>query len=206
MSAPLFKADILFTQRLLTVAGFYKGPRDGVWNAQCDTAENDFDAETKRITSVGRTFDPRSETAIVTLLPVAQRKCRDFMTAAVRWPGGTIKILSGTRTYAEQNALFALGRTKAGKKVTNARGGQSNHNFGIAWDIGIFVNGVYYTGATREQEHAYDDLANFIKLELDGLSWGGDWKSIKDKPHYQLVAGDDVAHCRECLEGGEAYV
>lgn len=206
MSEPLFKDDILFTQRILTVSGFYKGLRNGVWNAQCDAAELAFDAKAKSIAAADGTFDPRSETAIATLLPAAQQKCREFMTAAAGWTSGAVKVLSGTRTYAEQNALYAKGRTKPGPKVTNARGGQSNHNFGIAWDIGIFVNGKYYTGDTAVQDKAYIDFATYIMAKVKGLSWGGNWKSFKDKPHYQLVAGDDVANCRKCFEAGKPYV
>lgn len=50
---------------------------------------------------------------------------------------------SGLRTYEEQNALYAQGRTAPGNKVTNAKGGFSNHNFGIAFDIGIFEGAKY---------------------------------------------------------------
>ncbi len=55
-----------------------------------------------------------------------------------------IKIISGTRTHMqEQDALYARRRTAPGPRVTNARGGYSNHNFGIAWDIGLFRGGKY---------------------------------------------------------------
>ncbi|HVG34723.1 MAG TPA: peptidoglycan-binding protein, partial [Pyrinomonadaceae bacterium] len=46
--------------------------------------------------------------------------------------GMQIEVVQGLRTFAEQDALFAQGRTKPGKVVTNARGGQSNHNYGLA--------------------------------------------------------------------------
>ncbi len=206
MSAPLFKQDVLFTQRILAVCGFYAGPRDGKWNTDCEAAEARFDAESKRIATQLGSFDPRSESNIMTLLPVAQGKCREFMSVALRWKVGQVKILSGTRTYAEQNALYALGRTKPGRIVTKARGGFSNHNFGIAWDVGIFVDGVYYEGKKGKEDQAYSDLARFIKNNnVNGISWGGDWKSIVDKPHYQLIAGDNVTRCRAMLEDGKAY-
>jgi len=44
-----------------------------------------------------------------------------------------------------------------------------------------------------------------MKNSVSGLAWGGDWKSIIDKPHYQLVAGNDVKRCRARLEEGKAY-
>jgi peptidoglycan LD-endopeptidase CwlK len=63
----------------------------------------------------------------MSLIPAAQIKAREFKKA-LRGPPLTYRIFSETRIYAEQDALF-----KKGPKVTTARGGQSNHNFGIAW-------------------------------------------------------------------------
>ncbi len=61
--------------------------------------------------------------------------------------GINARIISGTRTYEEQNALFRQGRWgNPPPIVTNAKGGKSNHNFGIAWDIEIFSeDGRYFT-------------------------------------------------------------
>ncbi len=87
------------------------------------------------------------------------------------------------RTIAEQNDLFAQGRTKAGKIVTKARGGESYHNYGLAIDL---------------CEMSSDDkevLWNFDMAKLDdiakkhGIEWGGDWQSIKDRPHFQISFG-----------------
>ena len=93
--------------------------------------------------------------------------------------GIDIKIIGGTRTYAEQDALYAQGRTKPGKKVTNARGGYSNHNFGIAFDIGVF-SGNNYLGKSPKYK-----AAGVLGMDL-GLEWGGNWTSIVDQPHFQL--------------------
>jgi len=89
-------------------------------------------------------------------------------------------------------------------KVTNARGGQSNHNFGIAWDVGIFENGKYYAGDTQKEDKAYVELGGFIKANVPGLEWGGDWKGFVDKPHYQLATGKSVVQVRALLEKREA--
>src|SRR5262249_35079960 len=113
----------------------------------------------------------------------------------------TVRIISGTRTYAEQDALF-----KKRPKVTNARGGQSNHNFGIAWDIGIFDDGKYLGGDNRREDKAYTNLGAFIKERIRDLEWGGDWKTCVDKPHYQLATGKSVSQVRALLEIGAAYV
>jgi peptidoglycan LD-endopeptidase CwlK len=200
MSARLFQEDTLFLQRILSVSGFYKGTLNGKWTSAVDTAQEAFfqDYETRKLSLGG--FDNRSELNIITLIPAAQAKAREFLKA-VSGDKLTYRILSGTRTYAEQNILF-----KKKPKVTNARGGQSNHNFGIAWDIGIFDDGKYYTGATKKEEKAYEQLGALIKAKVPGLEWGGDWASFKDKPHYQLVTGKTVKELREFLEKGKPFV
>jgi peptidoglycan LD-endopeptidase CwlK len=204
MSSPLLKSDVLFAQRLLSSAGYYNGPLDGKWSTAMDKAEIDFDADYDKLRGKLGSFDPRTEKAIATLLPPAQQAARKFMTLAKT--KFDVKLLSGLRTYAEQNALFAQGRTKPGSIVTKARGGFSNHNFGIAWDVGIFVNGKYLTGRNAQEEAQYKNLAALIMPKLgDVLTWGGDWKTIQDRPHYQLKAGDDVKRCRKLLEQGKAY-
>src|SRR5688572_8244426 len=78
------------------------------------------------------TFDERSERNLKTLLPPVQALARLFLRTvqpAMQRKGVVVRIISGTRTYAEQDALYAKGRTRPGPKVTNAQGGFSNHNF-----------------------------------------------------------------------------
>ena len=48
-----------------------------------------------------------------------------------------LRVTQGLRTIAEQDELYAQGRTKPGKIVTNAKGGKSNHNSGLAIDVCI---------------------------------------------------------------------
>src|SRR5881397_2564020 len=72
--------------------------------------------------------DDRSERLIATLLPEVQPYARALIAKAAA-NGITIRVISGLRTYDEQNDLYAQGRTEPGKIVTNARGGYSNHNF-----------------------------------------------------------------------------
>jgi peptidoglycan L-alanyl-D-glutamate endopeptidase CwlK len=122
--------------------------------------------------------DARSEKVIATLLPEVQPYARALVhKAAIN--GINIKVISGLRTYEEQNALYAQGRTAPGNIVTNARGGYSNHNFGIAFDIGVF-EGAKYLGDSPKYK-----AVGVLGMEL-GLEWGGNWKTIVDQPHYQL--------------------
>ena len=79
MSAKLFETDVKFLQRFLKVAGVYQGPVDGKWSAAVDTAETAFSDQYVAIRSELGTFDNRSESNIVTLLPAAQRKARAFL-------------------------------------------------------------------------------------------------------------------------------
>ena len=141
--------------------------------------------------------DDRSEVNIKTLHPEVQILARSLVHAADKL-GITIKVISGSRTYEEQHALYLQGRNslevvnaarkKAGmnpidqeenKIVTNADAGHSNHNFEIAFDIGVF-EGKHYLG----ESPLYKAVAVLGK-QL-GLSWGGDWKNLTDQPHYEL--------------------
>ena len=122
--------------------------------------------------------DKHSEKHIATLLPQVQPFARRLIIAAAA-EGITIRVISGTRTYVEQDALFAQGRNKGGQIVTKARGGYSNHNFGIAFDIGIFEGSKYIP------ESPNYSIVGTIGKRI-GLSWGGDWISIRDEPHFEL--------------------
>ena len=122
--------------------------------------------------------DARSEKNIATLLPQVQPMARALVQKAAA-AGITIRILSCLRTYEEQDALYAQGRTAPGNVVTNARGGYSNHNFGIAFDVGVF-EGTRYLGDSPKYK-----AVGALGTDL-GLEWGGNWKTIVDQPHYQL--------------------
>ena len=145
------------------------------------------------------TFDDRTEANIRTLLPTAQTKARDFMAStlfAMSGKGVSVRIISGTRTYEEQDALYAKGRTNPGPRVTNARAGYSWHNFGIAWDIGLFRGREYLEDSPLYRE------CGAIGCSL-GLEWGGDWKSFPDEPHFQLKTGLTLAEMRRRVQDGK---
>ena len=143
------------------------------------------------------TFDERTERNIATLHPKAQEKARQFMQAVLPimpQRGVVARIISGTRSYAEQDALFAKR-----PQVTKARGGYSNHNFGIAWDIGLF----------REKDYLEDSPLYRECGEIGrslGLEWGGDWKSFKDEPHFQVPTGLTMAQLRARVAAGQSVL
>lgn len=198
MSSLLFPDDVTFVQRLLRGSGCYDGLFSGTWDAQTDTAEREFVARLEAIATQEGTFDARSETCLHTLHLTAQRLARRFLTA-VRAGGVDARIISGTRSYAAQNELYRRGRFgNPPPRVTNARGGQSRHNFGFAWDIGIFAGGAYLTDSPL-----YDQAAALGAAE--GIEWGGAWATFKDRPHYQVATGLSVAEMRARFEQGQPF-
>lgn len=199
MSQNLSTENVLFRQRLLSCCGFYTDVLDGLWGPNTDAADQAFLARSAAIAAAEGTFDVRTERNIVTLQCDAQVAARRSLGAirATLAAGSEARIISGTRTYAEQNALFRQGRFgNPGPKVTKARGGESWHNFGLAWDIGLFRNGAYL-----ESSAPYLPLGPHGKVP--GVEWGGDWISFQDVPHYQFgTAGQAVTAARARFEGG----
>lgn len=109
----------------------------------------------------------------------------DYLESA--WPANTkIRIVQGLRTIEEQNALYAKGRTTPGPKVTNARGGKSYHNYGLAIDYVIMVGGALDWNHPLNKEV----IAAF---KSKGWKWGGEFKSIVDKPHFEKSFGFTVS-------------
>ena len=153
-------------------------PGPATWAAIYDRVFPVSPATETPVIVTGGTVDPRSEACIATLHERVQPYARSFVQKAAA-AGITIKIISGLRTYDEQNVLYAQGRTTAGQIVTKARAGFSNHNFGLAFDIGVFSGGKYL-----DESPLYKAVAT-IGIDL-GLEWGGSWKTITDEPHYQL--------------------
>lgn len=113
------------------------------------------------------------------------------------------------RTFAEQDSLYAQGRTSAGPKVTNAKGGQSSHNFGFAIDIVLIkIEKDGKTGSASWQtdvDFDGDGVADWMEVvkifKLYGWEWGGDWKFI-DKPHFQKLPFS-IAECLKRYNAGQ---
>lgn len=109
------------------------------------------------------------------------------------------------RTFAEQDALYAQGRTKPGAKVTNAKGGQSYHNYGLAVDIVLLVdkdgNGSFETASwDTKSDFDGDKKADWQEVvaifKRHGWEWGGDWKFM-DAPHFQKTFGKSIVDLQQ---------
>lgn len=126
-------------------------------------------------------MDTRSLQQINTLHPkwrpmvlAAWQEAQDAMPDNVK-----IIIVQGLRSMAESDALYAQGRTKPGKIVTNAPGGSSYHNYGLAFDFAMITNG----------KDDYVVGPNWMKvvniMESHGMTWGGTFPTIVDDPHFE---------------------
>lgn len=197
MSLTLDRATVLFRQRLLRAAGFYLGALDGIYGPKTSAADDAWDAEHDAINSW---TDERTVRNLRTLLPAAHRAALSCLVA-LRAAGLRPRVLSGTRTYPEQDALYRIGRrgVQGERIVTRAKGGQSNHGFGIAWDVGLFTS----TGAYLPEHKDYDRLGKLFASPA--VEWGGNW-SFPDRPHFQLATGLPLAEVRRRFEAGEKYV
>ena len=113
--------------------------------------------------------------------PHLQKLAKELVVACEK-QGCPIGIGECLRTVQEQNRLYAQVRTKPGPVVTNAPGStyRSMHQWGVAFDV-----------YRKDGKGAYNESGNYFQRvgaigKLLGLEWGGDWKSIVDKPHFQL--------------------
>jgi peptidoglycan L-alanyl-D-glutamate endopeptidase CwlK len=96
-----------------------------------------------------------------------------------------VRISQGLRTFAEQDALY-----NKRPKVTNAKGGQSVHNYGFAIDIVLIIDGETASWDTHKDWDG-DKVADWdecVKIFAKyGWSWGGNWSSFKDMPHFDKI-------------------
>lgn len=117
------------------------------------------------------------------LHPFVRLKAEKFIEEC-RHQGITALITSTYRDSASQDALYAQGRTAPGKIVTNAKAGQSFHNWRVAFDFVPVVNG----------KAQWNDLDTFTKCgeiaESCGLEWAGRWKGkMREMAHCQYTGG-----------------
>ena len=120
------------------------------------------------------------------LNPKVAEMCSEFIN---RCKVAVIDVIF-TSTYRDaesQNELYAQGRTKPGKKVTNAKAGQSYHNWRVAFDFCPIVNGKCQWG----------DDALWTKCgeiaEGIGLEWAGRWTKFRETAHCQFTGGLSLA-------------
>ena len=117
--------------------------------------------------------------------------------------GIDVIITSTYRDHESQAELYAQGRTKPGRKVTNAKPGQSWHNWRLAFDFVPLRNGkaVWGTSGNGIDNDPTDDDKDDLELwqvcgeigEQIGLEWAGRWKTFREFPHFQYTGGLTLA-------------
>lgn len=184
--------DTCYWQRLLRLGGYEPGKIDGIRGPKTRQAEARWHKDADAVLAAYGRYDARSEGVLMTLLPAAQRVARLWLSLAVpagKSAGVDVQLICGTRSYAEQDALY-----RKRPRVTNARAGQSMHNFGLAFDFGLFREGDYL-----EKSAQYNVLGRLSK-QIPNVTWGGDWKKLVDTPHIQLDLFGETAAVRRVFE------
>ena len=130
------------------------------------------------------TWDKVTDVRIAKLHPAIRENAEQFINE-VEKIGIKLRVTQGLRTIQEQNDLYAIGRTIPGKKVTNAVGGKSYHNYGLAIDV-CQIDG-------RMADFDPDWLKIVPIAEKYGFAWGGKFKTIIDKPHFEKTFGHSTS-------------
>ena len=106
------------------------------------------------------------------------------------------------RSIAEQNVLY-----NQRPKVTNAKGGQSIHNYGLAMDYVIMLdkdnNGTFETIEWDLKSPYHKVVVDFFKSK--GYEWGGSWSTFKDYPHFQKAFGHTWQSLKRKLDTGDSF-
>jgi peptidoglycan L-alanyl-D-glutamate endopeptidase CwlK len=125
------------------------------------------------------------------LLPVCKEKAEKFLELA-KQNGIDLLVTSTYRDNESQAALFAQGRTKPGVVVTNARPGQSWHNWRCAFDVVPIRNGKPVWGTTGQDGDLWRKVGELG--ESVGLEWAGRWAGkLREFAHFQYTGGLTLA-------------
>jgi peptidoglycan L-alanyl-D-glutamate endopeptidase CwlK len=135
------------------------------------------------------------------------RKMAERLLADAAAAGIPLTVTFTLRSMATQAALYAQGRTKPGRIVTNARAGYSFHNFGLALDVvPTSLLKLPSWGDVPAHQKATDALWARVGAigKAIGFRWGGDFKSIKDRPHFEWSGDLALADLRGGARPAEA--
>lgn len=121
------------------------------------------------------------------LEPILQPIIINLLMGAEIATGYKWVITSGRRTMAEQQKLYNQGRTAPGDIVTNAKPGQSAHNFGLAADLAPMKDGKIWWNAPKSVWKQMADTARGL-----GLTSGYYFKTIFDAPHVEHPSWKDM--------------
>ncbi|MCR3760100.1 peptidoglycan-binding protein [Clostridium felsineum] len=194
--------QVTYIQSKLNSINFPLGNVDGIFGAKTTMAVKNFQSANNLLVNgivTPRTrqklFNPNPEInysnrpsslSLSSLNPYVASLAQQFLNLCTK-NGLNVIIITAFRSWDEQDILYAQGRTAPGNIVTDAQGGDSYHNWGLAFDSAPFENG----------RVAWDDSAAFNEMgvlgQQIGLEWGGNWTSyaisLVDTPHFQYTFG-----------------
>ncbi|URZ05805.1 peptidoglycan-binding protein [Clostridium felsineum] len=194
--------QVTYIQSKLNSINFPLGNVDGIFGAKTTMAVKNFQSANNLLVNgivTPRTrqklFNPNPEInysnrpsslSLSSLNPYVASLAERFLNLCTK-NGLNVIIITAFRSWDEQDILYAQGRTAPGNIVTDAQGGDSYHNWGLAFDSAPFENG----------RVAWDDSAAFNEMgvlgQQIGLEWGGNWTSyaisLVDTPHFQYTFG-----------------
>lgn len=189
--------NVKAVQRLLNARGYNAGYPDGWFGQMTRNAVIRFQKDNGLIQdgivnprTRRRLFNPYpkdnyeyrpSSNSLSTLDPYVAQLATKFLELT-KANNLDVRILYAFRSWDEQDRLYAQGRTTPGSIITNARGGDSFHNWGLAFDAAPFENGVISTDMEK-----FNLMGRFG--EQAGLEWGGRFKDLLDLPHFQYTYG-----------------
>ena len=187
--------NVMAVQKLLKSRGLYSGTVDGWYGPKTEEAVRRFQSENGLYPT--QIVDPRTRQKLFnphpkdhfetrptsielsSLNPRVAAMARKFLELTKK-NNMDVRIITAFRSWDEEDKLYAQGRWAPGQIVTNARGGDSYHNWGLAFDAAPFEQGKMST-----------DVAKFKQMgalgEQAGLKWGGTFRAIVDYPHFQYT-------------------
>ena len=124
-------------------------------------------------------------------------QCNNLLPKGVR-----LRFAYVYRSIAEQNVLY-----NQRPKVTNAKGGQSIHNYSLAFDYVIMLdkdnNGTFETIEWDLKSPYHKVVVDYFKSK--GYEWGGSWRSFPDFPHFQKAFGHTWQSLKRKLDSGDSF-
>ncbi|MEH7544522.1 M15 family metallopeptidase [Neobacillus vireti] len=135
------------------------------------------------------------------LNPIVKERTEQLIQQAAK-KGIVVVITDSFRSAEDQDELYEQGRTTDGNIVTNAKGGESYHNYGLAIDFALETpsGDVIWDREYDRNGNGKADWAEVVKMAKTlGFEWGGDWKGFKDYPHLEMNFGLTIAD----LQNGE---
>ena len=140
---------------------------------------------------------------VAKLHPLIRSEMADILSD-IHSKGLSIRVVQGLRTIAEQDALYAQGRTSAGAIVTQAKGGQSFHNYGLAIDMCLLhADGSISWSVTEDtNKDKIKDWDNVV-ASFKSFGWEHGDRGYFDNCHFQKVFGTTPQQLFALVQAGK---